>query len=682
MIKILCAFLTLFSSLVFAVKADGDSIKYVFDEVSVIEKSGKEDLNKIPSSLNKVEIDEGSSKNLLNTVKNIPGIFLQQRAGGATLTKITMRGFGSRSNDPQIVGIKILIDGFPETEPDGRTSLDQLDVSAFSQIEIGKTNSYNLFSAASGGYLNFISERNFPGTFSENRFTFGSFGFQKFQTEAGGKLKNGSVFINLSNTKFDGWRQHSASYSTNFNFYLKNQLDELSSLNLSVVGVSSVYKIAGALTAAQLDVDPSMANPTFVNSDERRSNKVLRIGLAYQKYFDEEQSISSSFYISPKTMMRSQRNSYRDFNRLHLGGKFQYNFVKKYAEDDVNKFSLGIDNQYQGGPSVFYSLSSTNERGTTLKQNKNEAGLNYGIYLHDEHTYKNLTFDFSLRYSKARYLLDDFVSPTLSDKMTLTALTPGFGISYGLDEHNYLMVHYAKGVENPAFNEVDPPAELDTIRGLSPLLKPSTSHTIETGIKGNYSFGLDFISSFSYNITGYTLWTYGELVPYQISGGNYNISAGKTKRYGLEASFSLATQNYFVLKSSLTISENSFVEFNDGSSDFSGNKIPGIPARQISFNLGYQNPQFPSLNLQYTNLSKIYIDNANSVAAGSYDKFDLQLLYRMVVSSVSLNGFIELENLFDKKYISSIAVNGANGEYYEPGLPRNFTAGIALNYQF
>ena len=144
----------------------------------------------------------------------------------------------------------------------------------------------------------------------------------------------------------------------------------------------------------------------------------------------------------------------------------------------------------------------------------------------------------------------------------------------------------------------------------------------------------------------------------------------------------MSTQNYFVLKSSVTIAENSFVEFNDGNSDFSGNKIPGVPDRQISLNLGYQNPQFPSINLQYTNLSKIYIDNANSVAAGSYDKFDLQLLYRMVVSSVSLNCFIELENLFDKKYISSIAVNGSYGEYYEPGLPRNFTAGIALNYQF
>lgn len=682
MIKILCMVITLFSSFVFAATSGGDSVKFVFDEVSVIEKSGNKDLNKIPSSINKVTIDESSSKNLLNTVKNIPGIFLQQKAGGATLTKITMRGFGARSNDPQIVGIKVLIDGFPETEPDGRTALDLLDVSAFSQIEIGKTNSYNLFSGASGGYLNFISERNFLGTFSENRFTFGSFGFQKFQTEAGGKMKNGSVFINLSNTKFDGWREHSASYSTNFNFYLRNQIDELSSLTFSAVGVSSVYKIAGALTASQLATDESQANQNLLKQDERRSNKVLRVGIAYQKYLDEEQSISTSFYISPKILMRSQKKSYRDFNRLHLGGKVQYNFVKKYAEDDVNKFSMGVDNQYQGGPSVFYSLSSTNERGTTLKKNKNETGLNYGIYLHDEHTYKNITFDFSLRYSKARYLLDDFISPDLSDKMTFTALTPGFGISYGLDEHNFLMIHYAKGVENPAFNEVDPPAELTALRGLNPLLKPSTSHTIETGIKGNYSFDLDFINSISYNIIGYTLWTYGELIPYQISNVNYYLPAGKTKRFGLEAFLSFTTNNFFAFTSSLTIMKNSFVEFSDDSSDFSGNKIPGVPERMISLTIGYQNPQFPSINFQYTNLSKIFIDNANSVAAGSYSKFDLQLLYKISVQSVSINGFVEVENLFNKKYISSIAVNGSNGEFYEPGLPRNFTAGVALNYQF
>ncbi|MDP2365624.1 MAG: TonB-dependent receptor, partial [Ignavibacteria bacterium] len=358
------------------------------------------------------------------------------------------------------------------------------------------------------------------------------------------------MFVNISNTKFMGWREHSSSYSTNFNFYLKNQLDELSSFNLTVAGVSTSYKIAGPLTLQQLSSDESQANQTFLKRDERRSNKILRVGLAYQKYFNDEQSFSTSFFISPKVLMRSQKNSYRDFNRVHLGGKAQYNFARNFSAETGNKFSLGVDNQYQNGPSVFYSLSSSNERGTTLKQNKNEGGLNYGIYLHDKLSFKKITFDFSLRYSQAKYLLDDFITPALSDKISFTAVTPGAGISFPLNENNYLMVHYAKGVENPAFNEVDPPAELLAITGLNPLLTPSTSHTVEAGLIGDFSSENSFVNSLSYNIIGYSLLTYGELIPYAVSGTSYYVSAGKTKRYGIEASLSLSTKNYFSFESS------------------------------------------------------------------------------------------------------------------------------------
>jgi len=672
----------LFPSFVFAATAAGDSIKYVFDEVSVIGNSGKDDLKKSAASINKVEIDENLTKNLSNAVKTVPGIFLQQKSGGGALTKITMRGFGARSNDPQITGIKILIDGFPETEPDGRTPLDLVDVSAFSQIEIGKTNSFNLFSPASGGYLNFISERNFTGSFSENRFTFGSFGFQKFQTEAGAQLKNGSMFLNVSNTKFLGWRQHSSSYSTNFNFYLKNQLDELSSFNLLITGASSVYKIAGPLTLQQVAEDESQANQASVKQDERRSNKVLRIGLAYQKYFDDEQSIAASFFISPRILMRSQKKSFRDFNRLHLGGKVQYNFAKSFSAGMQNKFSLGVDNQYQNGPSVFYSLSSTNERGTTLKQNKNEGGVNYGLYLHDEFSFNKFLIDVSLRYSQAKYLLDDFVDPALSDKLTLNALTPGVGVSYQLNENNYLMVHYAKGVENPAFNEVDPPTYLAALKGLNPLLKPSTSHTLEAGLKGDCTAENYFIKQFTYNLIGYSIVTYGELVPYQDPSATYFVSAGKTKRYGVEASLSLSTKYDFLLETSVTLSKNSFVNFANTQEDFGGKLIPGVPSRIIVLNLGYLNPSFPFVKLQYTNLSKISIDNANSVSAGSYHRFDLQLSHGWQMQSFNFNCSFEVENILNTKYISSVYVNGSNGEYYEPGLPRNFSAGLTLKYQF
>jgi len=682
MTKCVVLTLLLLQSFIHSSTFQGDSTKYVFDEVSVIGVHDSSGLLKAASSVEKISISDNLPKTLFNTMESAPGILLQQKSGGSVLTKISMRGFGYRSNDPQITGIKVLIDGFPETEPDGRTPLDLVDISAYSQVEIGRTNSYNLFSPASGGYLNFISERNFTGTFSEGRYMFGSFGYQKYQLETGTALKNGSIFLNLSSTTFGGWRAHSASSATNFNFYFKNRLDEFSSFNVLVAGVSSAYKIAGPLTSAQIVNDETQANPTLLKRDERRTNKILRIGLAYQRYLDDEQSIAASFFLSPRILMRSQKNSYRDFNRIHLGGKIQYNFTKNFSEQIQNRLSVGVDNQYQTGPSVFYSLSSTNERGTTLKQNKNEGGLNYGFYVSDEVTWNRFVFDGSVRYSMVRYLLDDFIDPTLSDKLTMNSVTPGIGVSYKVAESNYAFVHYAKGVETPAFNEVDPPAELASVRGLSPLLKPATSHTVELGLRGFITNEENFVTDIKYSVVAYSVLTYGELIPYQISGSSYMVSSGKTSRYGLEASGSLSTKDHFIFESSLTLSKNKFTEFFDGTTDFSGKQIPGLPAKILFLSVGYNNPLLPFVNLKYTNFGWLPVDNANIFSADGYGKVDLLFGYAFIFKKVNVNCLLQLENLTNAKYVSSVYVNGSNGEFFEPGLPRNFSAGITLNYKF
>ncbi|MEO7712054.1 MAG: Plug domain-containing protein, partial [Gemmatimonadaceae bacterium] len=55
----------------------------------------------------------------------VPGVLAQSRSGGSDV-RISIRGFGSRgagdrSNAGTTRGVRILIDGIPETEPDGRT---------------------------------------------------------------------------------------------------------------------------------------------------------------------------------------------------------------------------------------------------------------------------------------------------------------------------------------------------------------------------------------------------------------------------------------------------------------------------------------------------------------------------------------------------------------------------------
>ena len=44
----------------------------------------------------------------------------------------------------------------------------------------------------------------------------------------------------------------------------------------------------------------------------------------------------------------------------------------------------------------------------------------------------------------------------------------------------------------------------------------------------------------------------------------------------------------------------------------------------------------------------------------------------------SLSAFVTGTNLTDEAYVASVFINGINGEYFEPGLPRSVSAGAQL----
>jgi iron complex outermembrane receptor protein len=42
--------------------------------------------------------------------------------------------------------------------------------------------------------------------------------------------------------------------------------------------------------------------------------------------------------------------------------------------------------------------------------------------------------------------------------------------------------------------------------------------------------------------------------------------------------------------------------------------------------------------------------------------------------------YARLNNVADKFYVGSVIVNQASSQYYEPGLTRNWIAGLSLSY--
>jgi hypothetical protein len=71
---------------------------------------------------------------LNDALGNVPGVLVQSRYGTSDI-RIAIRGFGARgagdrSNAGTSRGVRVLLDGMPETEPDGRTSFDNIDLAA------------------------------------------------------------------------------------------------------------------------------------------------------------------------------------------------------------------------------------------------------------------------------------------------------------------------------------------------------------------------------------------------------------------------------------------------------------------------------------------------------------------------------------------------------------------------
>ena len=96
-----------------------------------------------------------------DALSRIPGVIAQSRYGTSDV-RLIIRGFGARgagdrSNSGTTRGIRVLLDGFPETEPDGRTAFDQIDLAAAEAVEVVRSNASALWGNAAGGVVNILS---------------------------------------------------------------------------------------------------------------------------------------------------------------------------------------------------------------------------------------------------------------------------------------------------------------------------------------------------------------------------------------------------------------------------------------------------------------------------------------------------------------------------------------------
>ena len=137
--------------------ANQDSISYYFDPISVLGKNqnnhNKFQVHVVNPNILKIK---SNNLNLNSAIESVPGVTAFSDQNFAQDTRLSIRGVGLRSSFG-IRGIKVFLDGVPESTPDGQAQLDAIDLIFLSRIDIFKNPTSSVFGNASGAAINLIS---------------------------------------------------------------------------------------------------------------------------------------------------------------------------------------------------------------------------------------------------------------------------------------------------------------------------------------------------------------------------------------------------------------------------------------------------------------------------------------------------------------------------------------------
>ncbi len=651
----------------------------------------------------------------------VPGVFAQSRYGNQDI-RITIRGFGARgagerSNSGTSRGIRILMDGFPETEPDGRTSFDHIDISTMNKIEVIRSNSSALWGNGAGGLVSISSNTTFENPFVTVQSFAGSFGFQKNTLQVGTVVGTGKLFLNVSNTQSEGWRANSSSRQTLLNAGIVSSLAENTRLGVFLVGTSNLFHIPGPLSQKQFDANPQQAqgdtlyfNPSYVERVERRFNRLGRIGVSLSHSINEENGLSATAYVNPKYLQRSERNTFRDFTRYHVGGSLVYRNRLNITGDIRLTTTAGTDEAYQDGAILFYQLKN-GQRDSVLVDNKREGANSFGIFVQEEFSLnEKIIVTLGARYDDVTYTVENFITPTnLSDKKSFTQITPKAGIVYRFTPAHSIYASLGGGVEVPAGNETDPALGQVNSRSINPLLEPIVSTTFEVGTKQFMTFEDVFLQNITYDLAAYRISTANDVVPYQ--NGRFYLTAGETQRLGVELGLSTQFVHGFLLSTAMTISKNTYADYTidsvftkrpveialtGKSISYSDNNLAGIPGLMMYTRLRYDFSALVGLYAEISgqSIGGYYADDANKLKVPSYTVINATIGYSgslELIENMNVRAFVTMNNVTDESYVSSAYINPDYGRvastsneaiYLEPGFPQYVVASLGLNYTF
>lgn len=613
---------------------------------------------------------------LAESLPAVPGVFVMNDANYAQDLRVSIRGFGARGGFG-IRGIRIFLDGIPESSPDGQAQVDNIDPAILNNIEVLRGASAGLYGNASGGIIHLRSALPTQNNLSF-RHVIGSYGLAQYRLSGALTSAQTAISGGITHVRTNAYRQQSAMRSTMANLILHHTTKHEKPWQFRLLTNYTNSPKAddpGGLTLAQDSINRRSAHPLNVQFQAGESVEQGRVALIIEKPLAERQKIA----------IRSW-SAWRDFvNRLPFRSGGQVAFQRwaggaslqwEYQQDSAWQLYAGLDLERQSDRRQRYD---------------NNEGLRGNLSLDQLETYSNAGLFGSVRWQPLARLslhgglrgdligvgvLDQFLSDgAQSGQRSFRQFSQWLGMQFRLSDFVQIYASASSNFEIPTLIELT--NNPDGTGGLAAGLGPQHTQSAEVGIRGSEK------NRWRWEIAAFWAETTNELTPYEIegqSGRTYYRNAGETRRMGLEAALYYPLTKRWLLWLNGTLARYQFTVLEQQGNDLSGNQIPGIPASHGQVSLRYQWPSGLLVQSGLQVQGRIFADNANTVSIAPVQVLSARIGWERTRASGTWVLFAGADNLTGVRVYNNIRINAAGGRYYEAGAPGMLLAGLVLSF--
>lgn len=669
--------------------AQTDSTIYELPPVNLADFHISDSILNVPASISVIDGKTVQSNNLVEiapVLNKVPGVFMQ--SGSINTNRISIRGMGART--PYGTNkIRGFYGNIPLTSGDSETTIEDLDLEIMDQIEIIKGPMSSIYGAGLGGAIIIQPRRSgFKG--SEFRFStlLGSFGLMKNTANYSWTGDVSSINYGYSRIESEGFRQNSDYFRDAHT--LSGNISQNENHKLSYLFNHTYLKafIASSINEEEFENNPQNAASNWLAAKGFEQYHSYMGGLDYSGKINSDLNYSAAAYFNikdayeprPFDILAQQTETFG--GRVQLSGKdifelpvsfviggeiFKDNykgqtFENLYQQNNGNGSLQGSQLTGTVQDRFFYNLF-VQLRFQFWDKFEFQSGLNFN------HTQLKLTNTFpSENYSREKYDYDPIFAPQLS-------------FLYYPDKDQTLYLSASRGYSMPSIDEM-----LNEEGRINSEIKPENGYNFELGYRvfsRNRKLRLEFAA--------YHMVVEDLLVSQRIAEDQYvGVNAGKTLHQGVElfSQYKIPfVRNQFILTPYVSFNwgEFKFKEFIYEENDFSGNKLTGVPASQITGGIELQMPLGFRWSIDYYFVDKFPINDANTVYNDNYQLLNTKLSWEYNFwDNFNLGLSFGANNLTDSHYASQVLVNAVGfgstqPRYYYPGHPVNFYGQLNLN---